>query len=176
MRQLNFLIIVCIVLINFVSCDPCSDYNYIISNESEKELLIEIYPDHKVDDDPEYRGYYWSRISFLQNSELKIDNSQTLITLKSRQALSFLDCIGMSAYVQKNPENDGSFPLWLEHSCLRKIVVGETEEGKERVIPVEYWSNRDNWIRQNKKKRYVEYWLKIDDSVISQESVLLPIN
>lgn len=168
---------ICLATMLLVACDPCSDYNYIISNESEKELLIEIYPDHKVDDDPEYRGYYSSRISFLQNSELKIDNTQTHITLKSGLALSFLDCVSLSAYVQKNPEDDGSFPLWLEHSCLRKIVVvGETEDGKERVIPVEYWSNRDNWIRQNKKKRYVEYWLKIDDSVISQESVLQPIN
>lgn len=176
-QSMKYIIVLAITVL-LCSCDPASTYVYIIENSSDVAVNLDIFPSGKEDEfDKEYPGYKTFSYIRMMGKENEPLGEKTLIIIHPSEALKFVAIVECSAYVQKNPENDGHIPLWFEHSCIRKIVVvGETEDGKERVIPVEYWSNRDNWIRQNKKKRYVEYWLKIDDSVISQESVLQPIN
>lgn len=166
----------CLATTLFVACDPSANYNYIISNESSGILNLSLFPEGVVEDDPLYDGYYsYNDICYIGNETSSIPKFPSSIIIKPGAAVKFWESIELTGVVDI-PENDGARPIWLEHNCLRKLIVENSEGEIVREIPVEYWSNRDNWIRQNKTKYYVEYWLKIDDSVISQESALQPIN
>ena len=161
----------CFIVFLFIpsSCYIETEYVYIIENISTEAFHLHIFPEGEDEIDKEYPGYNkFYEVCFIGKEGEKMSNYQPLMTIRSRNALKFATVIGGSTHVHDNPEDDDHRPLWFEHSCIRMIVLGESVDGKERVLSAEYWSNRNNWIRQNKKKHYVEYWLKIDDSVISQ--------
>ncbi len=155
-------IIIFILGIVMSSCDPCVDYVYIISNKSEETIYLEF--NNGVEREEEaWIHWGYDSITYLGSQNEELGNNITSLELKPGETVKFLDCIFLSAYVQDNPEDDGSRPLWLNNYCIKNIYIGDEENKKE--VPEEYWSNRNNWTKQNKKTYYVEYWLNLDEFI-----------
>ncbi|MDE7437218.1 MAG: hypothetical protein K2M93_01910 [Muribaculaceae bacterium] len=169
----SIMIIIC--GLSLVSCDPSSEYVYIISNRSSETIHLLFYPQDWVEGALEAGKPYWNynSVYLLGNGSEKIDYYRSPFELKPGESLKFSDIVELSAYVQKTPEHE-SRPLWLKDYYIDRILVGGDPDNAQKEIAEDYWSYRSNWSQQNKKKRYVEYWLIIDDDVVNNNYA--PIN
>lgn len=125
------------------SCDPSSEYVYVISNESSETVVIDVYS--------EWDESRWSIGAYTITNGNVEDNRITLPPSSTVSLSYYVEC---SAAIQVDPAAEG-VPLWSERSPIEQIRIGEV------IIPEIDWRERANWPRRNKKQRYAEYWYTI---------------
>lgn len=135
----------CLIVMLFMSCDPSSEYVYVINNESDETVTVEVYSGSDRNDDhlPEYAYIITSG---------NVEDGKISIAPNTNVSLSYY--VACSAFIQDDPEKEG-VPLWSERSCIKDIYVGYN------LIPESDWRNSANWPRRNKKRSYAEYWYSI---------------
>jgi len=126
------------------SCDPSSEYVYVISNESSETAVIDVYSGWDESNRWPVGAYT------ITNGNVEDDR----ITIPPSSTISLSYYVACSAFIQVDPAAEG-VPLWAERSPIRQIHVGNN------IIPESDWRERANWPRRNKKKRYAEYWYVI---------------
>lgn len=131
------------LLILLSSCDPSSEYVYVISNESSETAVIDVYS--------EWGESRWPIDAYIITNGNVEDNR---ITLPPSSTVSLSYHVPLSAAIQVDPAAEG-VPLWSERSPIEQIRIGEV------IIPETDWRERGNWPRRNKKQRYAEYWYTI---------------
>lgn len=141
-----------------MSCDPCSDYVYIISNETDEDVTLIVNTDNESE----------NRRSVGQYHPITIDNSQIYpddiidgkIVISPNSSISFTNCEDLTASVNYPPREE-NLPLWSSHSCIEQIYIGDT------LLPYPIWRKHKSWHQIKKKQRRLEYRYTItgfDDS------------
>lgn len=140
------------------SCDPSSTYVYTIRNNSTETLSISVLTSAPANNDNSYNSY--DKCIY---NVIKIEGKDTTlkqypiaeIKIGSNKDLSFIQYVGMSSFIQDDPEKESQV-LWGLHSCVIQI---SNESG---VLPTSIWQDKHNWQKVKEKKRFVEYMLFID--------------
>lgn len=164
------IIIICISITILCSCDLRMVYDYTISNKYANNVFLEVYPLKKVEEDPEYNGNWLQYYEpYLTNNAKEDEEQDFLFEIHSTGSITFSYLSNSTGIFDKNHDKKHSRPLWLQHNCIRKIYV-KSDNDYTVEIPVEYWSDSSNWIKQKEAWDLVEFTLIIDDEVIREHS------
>ena len=131
------------------SCDPDSEYTFIIDNNSLSEVKLEfdttgtnspyeIYPYEKIVISGVTKKKEWRTKIPLEPIEI----------LQPQESASFRNYAPVSNRIEENPEDDGIIPLWNPESRLKAIYIGDNE------LSVDTWRNKNNWHRKKSSRSF----------------------
>ena len=107
-------------------------------------------------------------MTFSGNEKAEFNCPLQSLELKSGESVNLSIC--RISVINENPEIYGTYAIWLNHNCLKQIVIGEGVDNLNSELSNNYWMKSSNWTIQNKKSDSIEYWLVIDDEVIREHS------
>lgn len=119
-----------LLLLLLSSCDPSSEYVYVISNESSEIAVIDVHSE--MDESNRWPiGAY-----IITNGN--VEDNRIILPPSSTVSLSYY--VVCSASIQVDPAAEG-VPLWSEMSPIKQIRIGEV------IIPEIDWRERANFRR-----------------------------
>lgn len=143
------------------SCCPSTTYTYVISNQINDTLNIEIatLKSYWFEDNQEIavgEGPVYDVLLYDGQSFLCPDKTDSIIKLPPFKEVCFSYLKFLESTVGDPDERSGAPALWQSSTCLRRIFTSNCE------ISENIWRNKENWFIRKKKYNRLIYVFIVD--------------